>query len=193
MNMNYTRILDVILNEIIPLTYKNVANGNKIFGGAIISKVNLSTICIGVNNEIKNPILHGEIATINNFFEKKELINPKKCIFISTHQPCSLCLSAITWSGFDNFYYFFPYKDTKDKFNIPHDLNILLQVFNLKNGKYNISNSYWQSFSILDEISKLSNKDKLFLQHKVQKIYKIYRNLSLKYQKYKKENNIPLN
>jgi len=192
MNINYSRILDLILNEIIPLTYTNVLKGNKIFGGAIISKHDLSTICIGVNNEIENPLLHGEISTINNFFEKKK-IEPKECFFISTHEPCSLCLSAITWSGFNNFYYFFPYEDTKDKFNIPHDLNILSQVFNVINGKYNNSNPYWQSFSILNEISKLSANDELILKSKIDKIYKKYQDLSLKYQISKKDNHIPLN
>ena len=192
MNINYSRILDLILNEIIPLTYINVSKGNKIFGGAIISKNDLSTICIGVNNEIKNPLLHGEISTINNFFGKKK-IEPKECFFISTHEPCSLCLSAITWSGFNNFYYFFPYEDTKDKFNIPHDLNILSQVFNVINGKYNNSNSFWQSFSILNEISKLSANEELILKSKIDKIYKKYQDLSLKYQISKKDNHIPLN
>ena len=192
MNINYSRILDLILNEIIPLTYTNVLKGNKIFGGAIISKHDLSTICIGVNNEIENPLLHGEISTINNFFEKKK-IEPKECFFISTHEPCSLCLSAITWSGFNNFYYFFPYEDTKDKFNIPHDLNILSQVFNVINGKYNNPNPYWQSFSIINEISKLSANEELILQSKIDKIYKKYQDLSLKYQISKKDNHIPLN
>ena len=193
MNINYSRLLDLILNEIIPLTYKNVVKGNKIFGGAIINKVDLSTICIGVNNEIVNPLLHGEISTINNFFEKNEKVEPNDCIFISTHEPCSLCLSAITWSGFNNFFYFFPYGDTKDKFNIPHDLNILSQVFNIKNGKYNNSNSYWQSFSILKEINKLSTNEGEILNSKINQINKIYEDLSIKYQISKKENNIPLN
>ena len=192
MNINYSRILDLILNEIIPLTYINVLKGNKIFGGAIISKHDLSTICIGVNNEIENPLLHGEISTINNFFEKKK-IEPKECFFISTHEPCSLCLSAITWSGFNNFYYFFPYEDTKDKFNIPHDLNILSQVFNIENGKYNNSNSYWQGFSILNEINQLPINERELLNFKIDQIYKEYENLSLKYQEFKKENNIPFN
>ena len=193
MNINYLRLLDLILNEIIPLTYKNVLKGNKIFGGAIISKLDLSTICIGVNNEIENPLLHGEISTINKFYKINKNIVPEECIFITTHEPCSLCLSAITWSGFNNFYYFFPYKDTKDKFNIPHDLNILSQVFNLKDGKYNNSNSYWQSFSILNEISKLSSKDREILNSKIYQINKFYDDLSLKYQISKKENKIPLN
>ena len=35
--------------------------------------------------------------------------------FLSSHEPCSLCLSAITFSGFDNFYYLFPYESTSMK------------------------------------------------------------------------------
>ena len=58
------------------------------------------------------------------------------CLFLSTHEPCSLCLSAITWAGFDNFHYLFGYVDTRDAFNIPHDLRILSEVFRIENGDY---------------------------------------------------------
>ena len=88
-------------------------------------------------------------STINNFFKIKKNINPKDCIFISSHEPCSLCLSGITWSGFDNFIYLYPYEDTKSDFNIPHDLKILDQVFKIKKGKYNRNNHYWKSYSII--------------------------------------------
>jgi hypothetical protein len=40
-----------------------------------------------------------------------------------------MCLSAIAWSGFDNFYYLFSYEDTRDEFEIPHDRAILAEVF----------------------------------------------------------------
>ena len=117
---------------------------------------------------------------------------PKECIFITTHEPCSLCLSAITWAGFNNFYYFFPYEDTKNKFLIPHDLKILKQVFKISEGKYNYNNEYWHSYSILKEISK-SIKYRDILTDKIQKIFIEYDKLSLIYQKSKNENNIPLN
>jgi tRNA(Arg) A34 adenosine deaminase TadA len=68
----------------------------------------------------------------------------KDCIFIATHEPCSLCLSAITWTGFDNFWYLFSYTSTKDAFNIPHDLKILDEVFAVKNGNYRRENSFWE-------------------------------------------------
>ena len=82
------------------------------------------------NNETKNPLWHGEIHTLKKFYEidKKIRPNEKNCIFLSSHEPCSLCLSAITFSGFDNFYYLFPYESTSDEFNIPHDLKILEEI-----------------------------------------------------------------
>ena len=115
MIINYDLILDVFINSLMPLTKKSVENGNKIFGAAIIKKSDYSVEIIGTNNENTNPIFHGEISTINNFFNKKDIEKPNKYLFISSHEPCSLCLSAITWSGFDNFFYFFPYEDTKRK------------------------------------------------------------------------------
>ena len=45
------RALRVIEEEIIPETKKGVAKGNKVFGGAILSKSDFSTMTIGVNQE----------------------------------------------------------------------------------------------------------------------------------------------
>ena len=192
MKINYSLVLDKILEELIPLTEKSVKNGNKIFGALILSKNDYSTITVGTNNEITNPIFHGEISTINSFFNLNPKIKPSNCYFISSHEPCSLCLSAITWSGFDNFLYFFPYEDTENEFNIPHDLKILKEVFKIDKGLYNQENFFWKSFSILTEINKLN--DDFFEKNiiKVKKIKEKYKNLSQIYQKNKNNNKIPL-
>ena len=193
MPLNYQLILDKILLDLLPLTKIEIRKGNKIFGAIILSKENYSTIAVGTNNETINPLYHGEISSINNFFNNKVNINPRDCLFISSHEPCSLCLSAITWSGFDNFIFLFPYEDTKNSFNIPHDLKILEEVFNIKKGKYNRNNQYWKSYSIMKEILKLPEETRSLLNIKIKKIKEIYINCSILYQKNKSMNKIPLN
>ena len=191
----YYYLINIILKEIIPETKIAISKGNKIFGAAILNKKDFTTVCIGVNNEIDNPLWHGEISALNKFYSISSHKRPrtKDCLFLSTHEPCSLCLSAITWSGFDNFYYFFPYTDTESKFNIPHDLKILKEVFDIHKGNYNRKNNYWKSYSIVKNINLLSDPEKSNLLKNVKKITKIYNNFSKLYQKHKSNNNIPLN
>ena len=189
--MNYNLLLDIFIDTLIPETEIAVQKGNKIFGAFIIKKSDLSIVITGTNNEITNPLYHGEISTLFNFFKIKNL-NPKDYYFITSHEPCSLCLSAITWSGFDNFYYFFEHKDTKSSFHIPHDLNILQEVFNIQGGEYNKVNGYWKSFSIIDQIKENEDSNKHNLIKKIDKINQLYADLSTQYQNAKISNNIPL-
>ena len=189
--INFNSVLDIFINKLIPETNYAVEKGNKVFGAFIIKKTDLSLFIIGTNNEIINPLYHGEISALFNFFKSSNL-NPRDYYFVSSHEPCSLCLSAITWSGFDNFYYFFPYEDTKTSFNIPHDLNILKEVFHINHGNYNNNNKYWKSYSIIEEIKKNEDQNTNNLIEKIDKIKLLYSKLSNKYQNTKISNNIPL-
>ncbi|GAW14037.1 hypothetical protein ANO14919_034290 [Xylariales sp. No.14919] len=136
-------LLATIENEVIPLTSKGVSSGNKLFGAAILSKAGLVPLTVSTNNETASPLLHGEINCIQQFFAQTSFPdpsdasrprspqrpNPRDCVFLATHEPCSLCLSGITWSGFDNFFYLFTYEDSRDLFSIPYDIEILQEVF----------------------------------------------------------------
>ena len=189
------KILNIFSNEVLPLTEKGVAKGSKIFGAAIIKKDDLSVVIAETNNEIENPLWHGEIHALKKFYELNANIRPneKDCMFLSSHEPCSMCLSAITFSGFDNFYYLFPYNATNDEFNIPHDLNILKEVFKINNGEYNKENSYWKSQNINLIVENLTSSKKEKILDHLDKIKKKYKSLSNQYQENKNGNSIPLN
>ncbi|MGB0747678.1 MAG: nucleoside deaminase [Magnetospiraceae bacterium] len=188
------RLLDVIENDILPKTRVGVAAGNKLFGAAILKKEDLSLVIAGTNNEVENPLWHGEVATLKAFYEMPAEERPatRDCVFLATHEPCSLCLSAITWTGFDNFYYLFGYTDTRDAFNIPHDLNILKEVFKVEGGAYARSNAYWDSHDLRFVVEGLPDDQRADLHCQITRIVAAYDEASASYQASKGGADIPL-
>ena len=182
------RFLDVIEHDVLPLTRHGVAAGNKIFGAALVLKSDLSLVLAETNNETENPLWHGEMHLLKRFHELPADKRPtaKDMYFISTHEPCSLCMSAITWAGFDNFWYFFSHEDSRDAFSIPHDLKILKEVFKLEPGGYAHNNVFWSAHSI----RKNAGAER---EGQIGWLLNEYNRLSANYQAGKGENDIPLN
>lgn len=187
------RLLDVIERDILPLTREGVAAGNKVFGAAILRKSDLSLVLAETNNETENPLWHGEVHALKRLYERVEKPDTKEYVFLSTHEPCSMCLSAITWAGFDNFYYFFSHEDSRDSFAIPHDLRILKEVFRLDPGGYAKANAFWHSAAIADLIATSDEAARAELKRQDAEIRAAYDALSDSYQSGKADNNIPLN
>jgi tRNA(Arg) A34 adenosine deaminase TadA len=198
------RLLDVIELELAPLSRRRIAEGDKIFGAAILRKSDLSVVVAEVNNETVNPLWHGEIHAIKRFFELPPEGRPESrdCLFLATHEPCSLCLSGITWSGFDNFYYLFSYEETRNTFNIPHDIRILREVYAVPDpdrdapapGRdyYNRDNAFFTSHAITRMIAGLDRGARERLLARIDDLTALYAELSDIYQRDKGKKGIPL-
>ncbi|ETS78389.1 hypothetical protein PFICI_10451 [Pestalotiopsis fici W106-1] len=199
-------LLSTIEKQIVPLTAKGVASGSKLFGAAILSKANLAPLTVATNNERASPLLHGEINCIQQFFSSPTVADgtlprpaTKDCVFVTTHEPCSLCLSGITWSGFDNFYYLFTYEDSRDLFAIPYDIQILEEVFRVKAAGeseealtkrelYNRQNKFFTAKSFADLVAEIDNEDeRTKWAAEIARVKGLYNALSQTYQEGKKE------
>jgi tRNA(Arg) A34 adenosine deaminase TadA len=198
------RLLDVIEHDLVPLSQAGVASGNKIFGAAVLRKSDWSLVVAAVNNETENPLWHGEMNAIKELYElpADRRPQPSDCLFLTTHEPCSLCLSGITWSGFDNFYYLFSYEDTRDEFGIPHDIRILREVYAVPDpdrtavpaGRplYNRKNAFFESHDIVAMTGGLDRGHKEALTARIDGLTAAYRELSAAYQREKGKRGIPL-
>lgn len=186
------RLAAVFEEDILPATRAGVAAGNKVFGAALLRKDTLETVLVGTNNETANPLWHGEVHTLKLFHELPAAARPapSELIFLSSHEPCTMCLSAITWAGFDNFTYLFSHEDSRDAFSIPHDLKILEEVFGLPPGGYRRENAYWTATSLPALVADLPDSEPL--ASRLRGIRAAYAALSDAYQAGKDGNAIPL-
>lgn len=186
------RLLSVIEYDILPLTTQGVETGNKVFGAAILRKADLSLVIAGTNDETSNPLWHGEVHTLKQFYEMAETPETRDLLFLSTHEPCTMCMSAITWAGFDNYFYFFSHEDSRDNFGIPHDLRIMKELYGLEPGGYRRHNAFFNARSIIDMADATEEPKHSALLDQIARIKATYALASDTYQSHKADANIPL-
>jgi len=187
-------------DRIVPLTRAGVSSGSKVFGAAILARSGLAPVTVSTNNERASPLLHGEINCIQEFFASPAEGRPatKDCIFFSTHEPCSLCLSGIAWAGFNEFYYLFTYEDSRDLFSIPYDIDILEQVFRVPGPSdtpetmaarplYNRKNKFFAAKSLADLVQDVPDEaDRKRWADEIARVKELYKSLDATYQEGKK-------
>lgn len=192
-----SKLLNVTGSSIIPLTRTKVSQGCKLFGAAILAKSTLEPVTIATNDERTSPLLHGEINCIQAYAAspKESRPNAKDCVFFATHEPCSLCLSGITWSGFNEIVYLFTYEDSRDLFAIPYDIDILQSVFQVASAEdtpetlaakplYNRTNKFFRARSVAELVDCIeSDADRKKWETEVVRIKSLYSGLSDVYQK----------
>ncbi|CAM9207199.1 unnamed protein product [Ectocarpus sp. 8 AP-2014] len=174
------RLLDVIEKDIVPITTEAVKKGNKVFGAAILKLSDLSLVVAGTNTEIECPLWHGEVACIKNFWNLPEEGRPlpSECLMLATHEPCSMCVSAITWSAFKEIHFLFSMEDSRDAFNIPHDLRIYQEVFKCERATR--ENKFWKAYDLPKVVETLPESGAL--GEKVTMLRETYASLSELYQ-----------
>ncbi|TQN65754.1 hypothetical protein CSHISOI_09652, partial [Colletotrichum shisoi] len=197
-------LLSLTEDGIVPLTRRGVTSGSKLFGAAILSSDTLEPLTVATNDERSSPLLHGEINCIQQFFttsfpDPSTRPDPRTgCVFFATHEPCSLCLSGIAWSGFREVYYLFTYEDSRDLFAIPHDIAILEEVFRVRaegerddalaaRALYNRTNRFFTARSLGELVGELpEGEERARWAREMERVKGLYNALSDTYQEGKK-------
>jgi len=184
------QMLTCIENDILPKTSVSVAtHGNKVFGAAILDK-NFKCIFADTNTETDCPIFHGEVKCIYAWSQAtpaKDRGNiAQKSIFLSTHEPCCMCISSILWAGFNTVYYFFPYTITSSQ-GIPHDIATMHELWGVTS--YRKQNKYISTACIMEMIAAMEEgEEKRLLTELQNKLLERYNKLSMKYHSEKASN-----
>jgi tRNA(Arg) A34 adenosine deaminase TadA len=152
------RMLDVIKDEILPLTECEVKRGNHVFGGAVLREDTMTSVMVGSNNRVESPLFHGEMDALNRFFKLPVRPKTSELIFLATHDPCPMCAAAIAWAGFRELWVLFSYRDIEEEFGMTVDIEMYREIFGANGARS--ENKFFVKRSILDAIDESSDPEK---------------------------------
>jgi len=68
--------------------------------GAVITRIaDGHAMAEGVNASGRNPMLHGEIAAMEDYLHRRGNKNWSDMVLYTTAEPCAMCMSAMIWAG----------------------------------------------------------------------------------------------
>ena len=68
--------------------------------GAVITRIaDGHVLAEGVNASSKNPMLHGEVAAIEDYLRRHGNRDWAEMVLYTTAEPCAMCMSALVWAG----------------------------------------------------------------------------------------------
>lgn len=68
--------------------------------GAVITRIaDGHEMAEGVNTTSHSPVLHGEIAAINDYIHRHGNRDWPEMVLYTTAEPCTMCMSALIWAG----------------------------------------------------------------------------------------------
>jgi tRNA(Arg) A34 adenosine deaminase TadA len=95
------------MRRCIELAVKAQEEGAQPYGALIADPASATVVAEGYNAASRNPLWHGETAAIQNLSStgvNVYEVAPKLELY-TTAEPCAMCMSAISWSGFGAVYY----------------------------------------------------------------------------------------
>ncbi|HWE74600.1 MAG TPA: nucleoside deaminase [Stellaceae bacterium] len=68
--------------------------------GAVITRIaGGQMVAEGVNASGTNPMLHGEVAAMNDYLHRHGNKDWAEMVLYTTAEPCAMCMSALVWAG----------------------------------------------------------------------------------------------
>ncbi|GHV54053.1 hypothetical protein FACS1894216_13260 [Synergistales bacterium] len=150
-------MLEIMRDEVLPLAESVASVGNDLSGGAVIRRDTLTSVIVGADDQVENPVFHGEIDVINRFFKLPVHPPAEDLLLVVTHEPCPMCATAIALAGFKELWVFFPFNDpTIPDTTAPRLYKNLFGVNGVRKG-----NEFFERFYIREAIEESSRSKEL--------------------------------
>lgn len=144
------KLLDIISDEILPLTESETDKGNKIFGAAIVRKDTLTSVMVGTDDSAADPLSHGAIDTLERFYKLPVRPEIDDLIFLTPFELCPMCAAAVAITGINEVWVLYDQKDMKEM--LPEDAltHEYRDLFGIKNVK--ADNPYYEIHYLKQEL-----------------------------------------